>query len=197
MEAESRLKEYENVTKDEITIVSAIKNKLADEIGPDKFDIWFDRSVSWNLTGSTLCLCAPNSFSAERLKRVYQPKLREILLHLSQNHLDLSFKVATKQETAPPKTELKPEPTFPHVQEISLTPAKQSFPTHRPDAGLLNLITGQSNHLAVSAAKSMLARPGTISPLFIHGPSGSGKSHLLQSIWNKFRGRVKRAVPCI
>ena len=79
MEAESRLKEYKNVTKDEITIVSAIKNKLADEIGPDKFDVWFDRSVSWNLTGSTLYLCAPNSFSAERLKRVYQPKLREIL----------------------------------------------------------------------------------------------------------------------
>ena len=78
-----------------MTIISAIRSQLADEIGQDKFDIWFDQSVIWNLSDSTLCLCAPNSFNAERLKRVYQSKLRDVLAVLSQNHLNLSFTVAT------------------------------------------------------------------------------------------------------
>ena len=174
-----------------MTIVSAIRNRLADEIGQDKFDIWFDQSVTWNLSGTTLCLYAPNSFNAERLKRVYQSKLRNVLSFLSQSHLDLSFKVATEQPAEPSSLEATTQSPPSFAQEISLTPATQVIPTHHPNAGLPNLVVGQSNHIAVSAAKSMLDRPGTISPLFVHGPSGSGKSHLLQAIWNKFRNRVK------
>ena len=174
-----------------MTIVSAIRNRLADEIGQDKFDIWFDQSVTWNLSGTTLCLYAPNSFNAERLKRVYQSKLRNVLSFLSQSHLELSFKVATEQPAEPSSLEATTQSPPSFAQEISLTPATQVIQTHHPNAGLPNLVVGQSNHIAVSAAKSMLDRPGTISPLFVHGPSGSGKSHLLQAIWNKFRNRVK------
>ncbi len=174
-----------------MTIVSAIRNRLVNEIGPDKFDVWFDRSVTWNLTGSTLYLYAPNSFSAERLKRIYQPKLRDILSYLSHSHLELSFQVASEQPAVQQHRDSTGQATLPQAEKISLAPATQSIATHRPTAGLLNLVIGQSNHIAVSAAKSMLDRPGTISPLFVHGPSGSGKSHLLQAIWNKFRSRVK------
>ncbi len=179
------------MTTDEMTIISAIRNRLADEIGRDKFDIWFDHSVTWDLSGTTLCLGAPNSFNAERLKRVYQSKLRDVLSFLSQSHLNLSFKVAAEQPAEPASAEVTTQPPLSFAQKVSLTPATQVMPTHRPSAGLPNLVVGQSNHIAVSAAKSMLDRPGTISPLFIHGPSGSGKSHLLQAIWNKFRSRVK------
>jgi len=180
------------VTKDEMTIISAIRSRLVDEIGQDKFDIWFDQSVIWNLSDSTLCLCAPNSFNAERLKRVYQSKLRDVLAVLSQNHLELAFTVATAPIPKPSTSQNEqPQSSQSFAQPIALTPANQAIPSHRPSAGLPNLVIGQSNHIAVNAAKSMLDRPGTISPLFVHGPSGSGKTHLLQAIWNKFRSRAR------
>ena len=149
------------MTKDEMTIVSAIRNRLADEIGQDKFDIWFDQSVTWNLSGTTLCLYAPNSFNAERLKRVYQSKLKNVLSFLSQSHLDLSFKVATEQPAEPSSLEATTQSPPSFAQEISLTPATQVIPTHHPNAGLPNLVVGQSNHIAVSAAKSMLEPTST------------------------------------
>ena len=44
---------------------------------------------------------------------------------------------------------------------------------------------GASNQLAVRAADAIVAVPGTrYNPLFIHGPSGVGKTHLLNAIGN-------------
>jgi chromosomal replication initiator protein len=46
-----------------------------------------------------------------------------------------------------------------------------------------NFIVGQSNRLAVAGAKAVSADPGgKYNPLFIYGPSGLGKTHLLHSI---------------
>jgi len=45
---------------------------------------------------------------------------------------------------------------------------------------------GQSNQLAVRAADAVIAEPGKkYNPLFIHGPSGVGKTHLANAIGNE------------
>jgi chromosomal replication initiator protein len=45
--------------------------------------------------------------------------------------------------------------------------------------------TGQSNELAVKAADAVIAAPGVkYNPLFLHGPSGVGKTHLMHAIGN-------------
>ena len=45
--------------------------------------------------------------------------------------------------------------------------------------------TGQSNDLAVKAADAVIAAPGErYNPLFFHGPSGVGKTHLMHAIGN-------------
>src|SRR6185436_1392493 len=45
---------------------------------------------------------------------------------------------------------------------------------------------GQSNQLAVRAADAVIEEPGKkYNPLFIHGPSGVGKTHLVNAIGNE------------
>ncbi len=48
-------------------------------------------------------------------------------------------------------------------------------------------IPGQHNRLAYTAASMVLERPGQISPLFLHGPHGSGKSHLAIGLAHRLR----------
>jgi chromosomal replication initiator protein len=50
-----------------------------------------------------------------------------------------------------------------------------------------NFITCESNRLAVTAAREAVSRPGAINPLYIYGPVGVGKTHLLHSIGNEIR----------
>jgi chromosomal replication initiator protein len=48
-------------------------------------------------------------------------------------------------------------------------------------------IPGDHNRLAHTAAQMVLERPGQINPLLIHGPSGTGKSHLAIGLAHKMR----------
>ncbi len=50
-------------------------------------------------------------------------------------------------------------------------------------------IEGESNRMAYTAAQMVVERPGTISPLLIHGPCGVGKTHLARGIVDQMRTR--------
>ncbi len=50
-------------------------------------------------------------------------------------------------------------------------------------------IPGPSNRLAYTAAEMILERPGTLSPLLLHGGSGVGKTHLSKAIAEQLRLR--------
>ena len=64
----------------------------------------------------------------------------------------------------------------------------------RKFANLSDLQRGPCNQVALSAADMLLRSPGTINPLFVHGPSGTGKTHLLEGIWCEARRRGGRRV---
>jgi len=52
-----------------------------------------------------------------------------------------------------------------------------------------DFIAGTNNRLAYTAAEMILERPGTLSPLLLHGGSGVGKSHLAKAIAEQLRLR--------
>jgi chromosomal replication initiator protein len=57
----------------------------------------------------------------------------------------------------------------------------------RPPARLADFVTGPSNRMAVAAIERVAVRPGEMSPLVIHGPSGVGKTHLLEAVCSRAR----------
>ena len=66
----------------------------------------------------------------------------------------------------------------------------------RKFAGLESYVVGDGNRLAYTAARSAIAKLGTVSPLFLYGATGCGKTHLLEGLLTEARrsGRVRRAV---
>ncbi len=59
-------------------------------------------------------------------------------------------------------------------------------PAPRPDLSRADLEVGPSNQLAVHAADTVVEEPGrTYNPLFVHGPTGVGKTHLLHALGNE------------
>jgi chromosomal replication initiator protein len=71
--------------------------------------------------------------------------------------------------------------------------AKQVGPTPTPAfsprrfASLSSFVVGASNRLAMYSAEMVARNPGKITPLFLHGPTSVGKTHLLEGIWSAER----------
>lgn len=63
-------------------------------------------------------------------------------------------------------------------------------------AGALSLegyVVGPSNQLGINAARQVLERPGTLyNPLFLHGSTGLGKTHVLRGLFRAFRAQARR-----
>ncbi|TWU15112.1 DnaA/Hda family protein [Allorhodopirellula heiligendammensis] len=73
----------------------------------------------------------------------------------------------------------------------STTAVTAPLPESLPTAGrtLDSFITGPCNEFAFSAATMAMSTPEVATPLFLHGPTGTGKSHLLAAIAEEFRRR--------
>lgn len=72
-----------------------------------------------------------------------------------------------------------PEP----VEEKPEQTGEPPLPSGRYDFTFENFIRGPSNQFAFAAAQAVAANPsGAYNPLFIYGPSGLGKTHLLNAI---------------
>lgn len=184
------------VTKDEQNILSAIRNDVADKIGNQIFELWFDRSVQWNLSASTLSITAPTAFAMERLRRVYQRDIAEVARRVDGQSLQIEFTVALTEHESTSCTSQDNQgllETTAKVSTLTASTSRDDTPpaNAQPRPTFSNLVCGASNQIAFGASQAIVESPGTISPLYVYGPSGSGKTHLLQSIWDEFRDRVK------
>ena len=66
--------------------------------------------------------------------------------------------------------------------------AGAATPTARPRTPRLDeFVVGPSNRMAFGAVEMAVSRPGEMSPLVIHGPSGVGKTHLLEAVCQRAR----------
>jgi len=68
--------------------------------------------------------------------------------------------------------------------------------TAEPPMTLTSFVAGDSNRLAHTAAMMVVQTPGAASPLFLAGPTGVGKTHLLSAIADclRRRHRMRRVV---
>lgn len=127
---------------------------------------------------SVLHIEVPGRYHAEHV-RYYSSRIANSLEHL--------FGTAVSLEVIPTKEDLELT-----VADIALIPAKRpprvspSLVNWNVDQTFNNLIEGDCNMLARRAAMAIAEEPGATryNPLFIHGGSGLGKTHLANAIAN-------------
>lgn len=188
------------MTKDDTDVVSGLRHALAVKVGPERFDLWFNTTTHFRVEDERLMVSVPSAFIQDWLRTRFRPQIEEACHEILGRQLAVSFHInpALGQVAASSAATTTAAPLvkqlLPGAREPQRLPEGQgdSPPTttrllaarRRRFARLDELVVGSSNRLAYVSALEAVERLGQVSPLLIHGPTGTGKTHLLEGIWS-------------
>jgi len=180
------------VAKDDMEIVSALRTALADRVGQKRFELWFGESIRLAVAGGTLTIGVPNRFFQDWLRTNFRGHIEHACLATFGERLPLDFHIDTTlppPSATPSASARKSAAATSCARESQAAQPSQATaevrdPITRPTfAALDTYVAGRSNRLARTTAQHVAERPGELSPLLLYGPTGVGKTHLLQGIW--------------
>ncbi len=170
---------------------TAIRSGLRRDIGARMFDQWLKpaRLGAYCPDSQTLDLCFTSDFTANFVSGQFGDRLTMAWRSAGAGVREVRL-VRAADTLAPRLLEL---PQADEVEAIASTPRIATC-NFQPRHGFAGFITGESNRLAYSAAQAMAgeAQP-RFTPLFIHGGTGQGKTHLLHAIAAAFAGHSPQA----
>ncbi len=188
------------MAQDDTEIVSALHLALADKVGPERFELWFSGNTRFVLTADELIVQVPSPFYQDWLRNHFRRELEAAVQAVIGQPLSITFQVdlalaATRSAAAStaatlPSLSVVPTEAKPVAEQANVSVDDSSL-TKRRFATFETLVVGESNRLAVMAARNVVSQPGAVTPLVIYGPTGVGKTHLLESVW----GAVRRTQP--
>lgn len=182
----------QDVTEHGKDIDSAFRYALAGEVGQERFDLWFGEGVTVRLVNGSVVVSAADQFTIDRLQQQFRRELISAGQLIARRRVELQFRrdpSLASPEAAPRKgatmaSRAHVNPSSPSRGKNSGAPSQ---PGRRRFAQLDQFVVGDSNRIAHTAVEMAVERPGTVSPLFLFGPTGVGKTHLLEGIWSAVR----------
>ena len=143
---------------------------IEERLGAVTISAWFDDAEVVELNENNLILYSPSDFRREIIRRRCTDLIQDALKEIFNS--DAKLLVFGDEEMNARKAKGK-------------NPTAMDF---NPQFTFDNFVVGPSNRFAHSAAIAVTKTPGQVyNPLFIYGPPGVGKTHLLYAIANGIR----------
>lgn len=137
-----------------------------------------------------LMILAPNDFVLNGLRAQFMDVIQTVVNEINGTPLTIKFGVGSSDDYKESKQNiLKKTPKRPvkprYVSENSISEKPLETSNLNPEFSFDNYVEGKSNCFALAACSGVAKQPGTAhNPLFIHGNTGLGKTHLMHSVGN-------------
>ncbi|MCR5820658.1 MAG: chromosomal replication initiator protein DnaA [Bacteroidaceae bacterium] len=172
---------------------------IAGVVSQQQYATWFSpvTFVSFEEEENELVLRVPSHFFYEYLEEHFVELIRSALHRFFGQSVNLRYNVTTDSANSQTTTIAPPAAVEKHP---SAAPANQAPTLLQPFDPQLkasytfdSFVEGATNKLTVSVARAIAKNPErvTFNPLFVYGPSGVGKTHIISAVGNE----INRAFP--
>lgn len=174
---------------------------IKENVTEQQYKTWFTPIICSSYEQETVTVQVPSQFVYEYLEEHYVNLLRRVLNRVFGAGTKLLYRVeADKTNNITVDLEASPRPVAAaaprpvtnanKAPNVLQAPMPQDLdPQLNPNYNFENFIEGISNKLPRSVGQAIAEHPkqSTFNPLFIYGPSGVGKTHLVNAIGTKIK----------
>ncbi len=165
----------------------AVARELQETLAPATYRAWFGRAEPVLLTEERLEVSVPNDFVRGWISGHFMDLVLAAAASAHGAPLDVALVLGVEgPEAAPPEREgSSPAPDAPLAAVAAPDAQRARAPNLNRNATFDTFVIGPSNRFAHAAALAVAEAPSqAYNPFVIHGATGLGKTHLLQSIAN-------------
>lgn len=163
-------------------------------IPAQQYNTWFEPLEYVKFEGDALTLAVPNKFFAGYFDQHYAAYLLKVLTYVYGSGVKLLYKLPV-ENLANAQNEALLKTASENNTKNALNTVQNAGPKPKVDPQLNlrytfeNFVEGDSNKLSRSVGLSIADNPGksTFNPFFLYGPSGVGKTHLVNAIGVRIR----------
>jgi len=168
---------------------AALRTQLAEAT----WHAWFQGVRAIQFEDDVLVLAVPSTVACERIRSSWRGLLDDTLREVTGHDIHVELLV----DTGTPPPEVMETPAAPVAAAEPLGPLRSETTwgsaTLNPRYTFEEFVIGASNRFAHAAALSVAEAPAqAYNPLFIYGPAGLGKTHLLHAIGHHVRAMFPR-----
>ncbi|MGN0058186.1 MAG: chromosomal replication initiator protein DnaA [Phocaeicola plebeius] len=172
---------------------------IKDNVSVTAFKTWFVPIVPLKYETKALTIGVPSPFFYEYLEEKYVGVLRaaiykeigegtELMYSIltdKTNHISVNMEGTRRSDAVAPKPVVNGNKTPNPLQAA----APQELDPHlNPNYNFDNFLKGTSNEFSRTVAETVAQNPArTFNPLFLYGPSGVGKTHLINAIGTRIK----------
>ncbi|MBQ3012799.1 MAG: chromosomal replication initiator protein DnaA [Clostridia bacterium] len=175
-------------------IWSMVQDKMKQQLGTTAMNLWFGDIEIISFSNYTLTLMTSTEFKMQIINEKYLSQLEDIFKDLMGFSISISVVSKNpsvnvdkiKNQISSEDIILNREESVEHIE--TPTVLGSTMPTVNFEYTFDNFIVGSSNKFAHAACIAVADKPAQdYNPLFIYGPSGLGKTHLLYAVTNEIK----------
>jgi chromosomal replication initiator protein len=161
-----------------------VRAALRAESGTRTFETWLAPLALLRCDGADVHLAAPTAFEADWINTHYAERLRQLW---SQRRPGSRHVIVGVRAGLPSEPEQASQAAAAFAEPALSLPIESRY-------SFENYVVGKSNELAYNAALAVagVGAP-SFNPLFLHSPTGLGKTHLMHAIGNALQARMPQA----
>lgn len=161
--------------------------EIESSVSSANFNTWFKETFLIKVDSGVVYIGVPNAFIKEWIVKKFYTTVLKSLREKESSIRSVDFIIAKidKKRTESKKEKLSKEAntTMP-LSDFIVNKEDNLNPRYTFDT----FVIGPFNELAYAASWAIIKNPGVIyNPLFIHGPTGHGKTHLIQAVGNQIK----------
>ncbi|MBO5939515.1 MAG: chromosomal replication initiator protein DnaA [Clostridia bacterium] len=168
-----------------------VKESFLTKYASSTVDLWFGDMAVESFENNVITLSTPSEFKYKHICEKFMDTLRDGFstqfgFEVEINVIFTGTPSSPEQTASPAKT----EDFSSEAQKEEQRPQGILPPNYKFEYTFENFIVGNSNKFAHAACLAVATRPASdYNPLFIYGPSGLGKTHLMSAIVNEIKRR--------